>query len=139
MAAIRVMLACNDHRNGVFTGRLEALQFEAKDGSRVEIYLADRPPRVVHHEFKDGEYLRVGHVVVQCHGWDTWVGNWCWDETIVGLSAARVLLADILASGTFGLEEWTESGPLWPLVKRHLELREQKRDEAALPAEAPKP
>ncbi len=72
-ALVRVDVACNDPRNGVFTGRAEQIQI----GSDLIDLEAKRHPAPAFAEV-DGTIRLAGMAWPIC-GWDGWVGNWCWN------------------------------------------------------------
>ena len=69
---LRVMFACNDYRNGGFTGMFDSVSID-----RYEAELDGPPTRIA---FLSANRVRIGRKVFRHAGVAEWVGNWCWDE-----------------------------------------------------------
>lgn len=83
---VELMLCCNDHRNGMHTGRVDGA--DLMYGGDIALALRGRPLTCK----LMGDILQIGHVKVQPITYQTWVGNWCWDSAKLSLDdAARVL------------------------------------------------
>jgi len=85
--SLEISFACNDHRNGNFTGYFEAanvthdgdyIEFECSR-TRIEWVPADRQ-------------LHIGKGKVPYISHRPWVGNWCWDEFVVSAQACAQIL-----------------------------------------------
>ncbi len=99
MKLAQVMLCCNDHRNGLFIGRLVAIEL-------LGLSLA-------HDDFIDGcavsflgdNRIRISRRIFTYSGQREWVGNWCWNAiTMVPLEAKR-LLRYLRETGAWHCEE----------------------------------
>jgi hypothetical protein len=90
---IEVMLCCNDHRNGNFLGYAEAI--EVHDVSLVggRVTVGFKSEKLASAKSYQGEHtLRIGRLVIPCLGYQTWVGNWCWDcATVRGIESWRII------------------------------------------------
>ena len=67
---LQVMLAVNDHKNGLHMGEVDCIEVE-------DILVIEGPPVSCSSngyklELLDGQYYNL-------KGYQTWVGNWCWD------------------------------------------------------------
>lgn len=82
-------VACNDADNGNFAGRIEAFQIERK-GDRIDLELTGgRAPRLT--ALEPNRFRAFRHVFGHS-GWNTWVGNWCWDRLRVSVPDAALFL-----------------------------------------------
>jgi hypothetical protein len=82
--ARRIAFCCNDHRNGMFIGRFDAVNFSLA-GELVEL---EGPPTVI--RILDKGRLQISRYLFRHRGYTEWVGNWCWDEFWIP-EAARLL------------------------------------------------
>lgn len=92
--ALRVMLCCNDWRNGNFTGFADSVEIEDVRlvGGRVAVRY-DHGKRVPGaHSIEGDDTLRFGRIRVPALAYVTWVGNWCWDCASVRSIHALTLL-----------------------------------------------
>lgn len=107
----RVSLCCNSHRNGVFAGRLRAVEFTL---FRVSFYLAcayadwspfieiDMPSETLSgHGFfglrkkRDSQSVEVFQFERCVH----WYGNWCWDAVDMEDAEANRVVSVARAAG----------------------------------------
>lgn len=70
---IQVAFCCNDHRNGNFTGRFDAIYFYHPSGEPVKIEGGENAVSF------SGRGVKVCRKTFRCRGHTQWVGNWCWD------------------------------------------------------------
>jgi hypothetical protein len=85
-----IMLACNNPDNGEFTGECDFIEFDSGSGD-IEIRMQGRSVTVNFERkgHRDGGpatgdcTLRVGRITIPALGYESWVGNWCWDEARV--------------------------------------------------------
>lgn len=83
---VRIMLATNDHRNGMPTGRVDALQI-------LDVISLEGPipgPRCLIDPAK--RRVRIAGMTYPIEGYAQWVGNWCWDEVRVSDEVAVDIL-----------------------------------------------
>lgn len=79
----RISLCCNDPDNGRFDGRCSGIEWNAVIPEHGTAELSFEPNHIpgpaltVDHEEKT---LRLCRVSIPFHGYQAWVGNWCWDE-----------------------------------------------------------
>ena len=82
---IWVGLACNDYRNGDFTGKATAIHI----GDALEL-----EPTLLYGGLsvrRGGDSIRLGRLKMHCFGYRTWYGNWCWDAVRIGIRDAAKL------------------------------------------------
>ena len=116
-----LMLACNDPKNGMHTGRCDSIEILASAKSPDALLeLHGDSWRCV----RDGSWLKIGHQRLFCAGYKEWVGNWCWDAAYVPatIDVARLLVAlqrsplwDVEAGDTLLYDAWK---------KRNLDVQE---------------
>ncbi len=86
---MRVMLACNDYRNGMFQGWFDSVaidKYEAElDGPQTRL------------TFLSDNRVRIGRKIYEHTGVAEWVGNWCWDE--IRIVDGRRLLEHLKSRG----------------------------------------
>ena len=101
-----VMFACNDHRNGMASGRCAGVHVWS-DGSLIELDADDLNGPVFRWEHRDGHVrARVGRRLFPIEGHpQSWVGNWCWDSCAMRLSVLKELLAHLVAIDFHIIEE----------------------------------
>lgn len=111
-----VMVACNDHRNGVFAGRAEAFDILDPDGDAAANFMvADGTP--IRFDVEDGS-IRLGRrFVFPFQAEDPWHGNWRWNRYwLDDDQAARMVRllnkAAILEGGWCSLTDKIERGDL---------------------------
>lgn len=78
----RLAMACNDHRNGSYTGHVSTIHIADSHGD-VLLLAGDRPLSCGVSRSPNSNKLRnlrIGHLRLRLHSYSTWVGNWCWDE-----------------------------------------------------------
>ena len=71
---MKVMLACNDDRNGLFVGKFDSLIVENDTGD-VLFSLEGEPIKVVVNRMD----LRIMNSVFPIIDCTEWYGNWCWN------------------------------------------------------------
>lgn len=93
---MRVSFACNDPRNGVFTGRVDAIELES-------LYRVGSEPWDASFELTHCESLaftvddkrglfRIHRLWFPYLSSRSWFGNWCWDAFVIERRYARILL-----------------------------------------------
>ena len=98
--AIHIMLCCNDYHNGAFLGYAESIEVG-------DITMVDGRVTVGYEEKKlkdsgpaEGDAtLRIGRLRVPCLGYQTWVGNWCWDCAFVRAVHVQRILNYLIKRG----------------------------------------
>ena len=109
-----VLLDCNDHRNGNFTGQFEMLELMPSHGWEGLICVEGPPTRCACYHGK----LHVGRSRVEYLARSTWAGNWCWDSWTLGLRQTLAVLAYLhkrgfrVDSGTGSLFDAWKQRPL---------------------------
>lgn len=92
---LRVMLACNDYRNGMFQGWFDSVaieKYEAElDGPQTRLTFLARDEGCITNR------VRIGRKIFEHAGVSEWVGNWCWDE--IHIVDGRRLLEHLKARG----------------------------------------
>jgi hypothetical protein len=108
---VAIHVAVNDAANGMFAGRLDAL--EVHQGRR-HLFSLDTgipgPRCVLRWVPGGGGYLRLGPSRYRWIGRRSWVGNWCWEVLTFRVAEAVRLLNDIRASGLWG---WDDGCTSW--------------------------
>ena len=111
---IVVMLACNDHRNGLPTGKCDAVQFLTDWQAGAPVLKLDGGPwrcRLIADTDRvwpdGGRYegvLQFGRLALPWKNATSWVGNWCWEAVTLAVEQAAILVATLCASPRWGLE-----------------------------------
>lgn len=65
-------VCCNDWRNGIFTGKVSAIEVASLN---LECRFLDWQPRITEG---DG-FIRIGGRKLRCSGSKYGIGNWCWN------------------------------------------------------------
>lgn len=105
VAAVNVL--CNDGRNGLFTGRAEAIEFDfpsarpGGEGLRVSMVSPGITVKVDSARMK----LCIHRVWVPFVGEREWYGNWCWNRYLLRRPRALQLLHLLCRSGHWDLDE----------------------------------
>lgn len=95
-----LMLACNDYRNGVFTGLCDAIKVLPSWRDDLLLELAGAAWRV-----RDGQGgLWIGHEHLTVARSKAWYGNWCWNAYEVSLREAARLITALCASPRWDIE-----------------------------------
>lgn len=106
---ISLMVACNDHRNGVFAGEADLIELGTRHSDDVHIALDG--PTTRFREFADA--VKIGRRKFPVLGGKEWVGNWCWNEYFVTPEVAAKVLNHLRTIG-WSRNEWTEEfGDKW--------------------------
>ena len=118
---------CNDYRNGMFAGKVDAIKFGAGRGDfnfgtdYLEDYELDLTGPEVHFRWLGNvstysiDSFRIGRRKFPCRGQTDWVGNWCWDACFVTRDVIRELCPWLKSrgfspeSGASVLWRWWES------------------------------
>lgn len=109
----RVGLCCNSHRNGVFIGKLRAVNIEIGDhelsiatfgGSPFIEFVGETLIKIVGGKKSTAanrsfSYSPSSHV--------HWVGNWCWDEVTMERAEAMKMLRWLARRGWYTAESGT--------------------------------
>lgn len=96
---IQFVFACNHWRSGTPMGKFSHAEFHrhapGEDVFLLELELDETAVNLVVRKDGDREtrLLRVGRITVPIHGYNTWVGNWCWDAAAVDYDAAEKIIA----------------------------------------------
>ena len=93
---VQLSLACNDHRNGVFGGRVSSIAFG--DELHLDCVYANVS---MHCELLGCRRLRLGRVRFNYHGEREWWGNWCWNLYLIRAAVAANLANYLRASKGF--------------------------------------
>lgn len=115
-----LMVACNDYRNGMFRGRVSAIEIGAGRGNfeygtdylddyELNLAACGTEPRF---RWIGDDAFKLSRWEFPCTGIRDWVGNWCWDACFVDRAVIRRLmpilkrLEFLPASGSPLLWEW---------------------------------
>lgn len=112
---VTVMLACNDD-HGTFTGQIEKVEFMVGVGLDAMALCLDNqfwPPAVI--AFKPlpdrvGPNTRralIGRRIFPILGYQTWVGNWCWDAVGMTRATAAQLVNYLAGMKLRETRKWT--------------------------------
>lgn len=119
---VSVHIACNDHRNGEFSGRFgdlavdvgreTAIRLEYGDALRCKIHGGSL---LVQYPLDTPESAASAHVIerypIRSH--NVWVGNWCWDAVGMDVSDACRLLNRLRGEGWSCTEAWEGLYAAW--------------------------
>lgn len=110
---VNVMLSVNGE-GGHPTGHVDAVHV---DDGLLELegeflYPSDNPTCSV-FTHNGVQKVRVGRRVWPIHGYNSWVGNWCWDEVTMERRHARELIAHVISRG-FTIVAWSDDCDLLP-------------------------
>lgn len=98
-----VMFCCNDHRNGMPTGRIDALEAEG-----VCHLVGNASYR------ENGRSVKIGRFTYPLEsGIGAWVGNWCWNGARMQVSVLAALLERLRQDG-WDCEEGAEE--IWHAI-----------------------
>lgn len=115
-----LMVACNDYRNGMFCGRVSAIEIGAGRGNfeystdYLDDYELDLAACGAEPTFRwlGNDGFKLSRWTFPCAGIRQWVGNWCWDACFVDRDVIRRLMPILKRldfqpeSGTTLLWEW---------------------------------
>lgn len=89
----KIMLACNDWRNGNWLGVCESVEIADITLVGGRVTSAHSSERLINAKAYEGDTtLRVGRVSIPCLSYKTWVGNWCWDcASVRAIHALKVM------------------------------------------------
>ena len=104
--------ACNDTKNGRFTGRFEAIEFHGADGETLASMTGRK--RSVQFAVQSG-CVYVSGKRYKITGYHRWCGTWCWDAVTMSETAARSLFRKLKFAGWY-VDEWSHEGPLADLI-----------------------
>ncbi|HEY0684689.1 MAG TPA: hypothetical protein VGD45_20300 [Steroidobacter sp.] len=93
-----VSIACNNHRNGHFAGRFDAVTY----GHDMEIRHEDE--RGMSIGYAGSGRLRISRRIFRYQREQEWSGNWCWNAFWMRPTEARQLLRYLKASGRWHCE-----------------------------------
>lgn len=91
-------VACNDHRNGAFLGRADALNLL---DCEFTLAVVDRAPVFTH--LKEGA-IRIHRRVIPYQQYKYGRGNWCWDGFLITRHQAFELVRLLKATGKWDME-----------------------------------
>lgn len=120
-ARIRIMLCCNDPRNGIFAHRLSGLEIGPNMSFMATAWYESREPRMRWIE-KDGvtHAIAIAGKHFPIVGYRSWVGNWCWDMAVMEgrtvlelLNWPRLRRFFDITEGETRLFNWWKAGQPW--------------------------
>ena len=142
---ITVSVCCNDPDNGLFDGRVAAIEIHGAEGCDItlkpRIYPAprfawlDNAPKP--HDSRESMGFKVARFRFRCAPYKAWYGNWCWDA--VKMSGVEVLrLCRVLCRARWGCTEADcDFAEAWR--KGHLAITRELLSKALLPDEVKEP
>lgn len=98
---IGIDFCCNDPDNGLFAGRVEAIQFDDGGDPLFELE-SRRQPSPCLTILADGN-LRIAGKRWEIEASKDWVGNWCWNQYVFTVDRAIELLIWLRGRGLFDL------------------------------------
>lgn len=97
---------CNDHRNGIFAGRVDHISYEFCEGwDLLELYSVHEHGSLMAYP-SDG-VIKIARRKFRIVGHKEWYGNWCWNAAAMRRREAHRLLRYLFDLGTWRCE----SGP----------------------------
>jgi hypothetical protein len=115
----QVSYACNDYRNGNFTGQCENIRIDHEKMHAIELY---GPTRTVTEVMSGNKsHLRILRKKFPCTSFSEWVGNWCWNACWMSTFNMLRLLNALIQDG------WQcEEGPseIFDRINGRQEVRE---------------
>lgn len=117
-----IHVAVNDPDNGMFLGRIEAIQLMARGVFDIALSLDNQfiPPACIAFR-RDGDRVRIGRKWFHIQNYREWVGNWCWDMLITDAETTAAILNHVCAMTLHGEKKFTpEAGwtSMWELYEK---------------------
>ena len=108
-----IMFCCNDHRNGMATGKVDTIKFGIGRGNFEfgtdwcdDQELTIQGPEIT-FRWIDANHFKLSRWKHRCLGSRQWVGNWCWDACFVATHTVREV-ATMLRNRRWSPEEGSE-------------------------------
>ena len=97
-----VALACNDERNGRFTGFVDAISIDRIGLELERIGSAGARTRM---RYAFAKHVRISRRLFTYSAHRGWYGNWCWDAVLMRPDEVRRLLRYLRDSGAWSCTE----------------------------------
>lgn len=111
---VQLLMACNDHRNGSYTGQTEKVTLRVDDDMALDLSGKKVACRLLFATLSGKpRYLRFGHLELRIGGYSTWYGNWCWDMAKVQTADAAKVANYLRKRGWKYDEAWSEMAQKW--------------------------